>query len=90
MATILTAQAQDGWDHLPDGNVKANPWIYSSPCFYAFEAGRRMWVMGMTRPTKATMGRGDSVNLWTAANRFKATFPGDDLGREVLVERLST
>lgn len=88
MATILTEPAQAGYDPTTDGTIKPNPYLFSSPSFYAFEAGRRMWAMGFTRPIKATMGRGYTVNLWTASNQFKATFPGDSDLRQTIVTRL--
>lgn len=88
MATILTEPAQAGYDPTADGTIKPNPHLFSSPSFYAFEAGRRMWAMGYLRPVKATMGRGYSVNLWTADNQFRATFPGDDDMRRITVERV--
>ena len=53
------------------------PYIHSSPLFYAHWAGALLALQGASRPVKATMGRGYSVNIWTVANRYRAHFKDD-------------
>jgi len=52
----------------------ANPLLRSSPGWMGYEAGMTLARKGFTVPTKVTMGRGYSVNVWTAANRFRVGF----------------
>jgi hypothetical protein len=66
----VTRAAQHGWD---EPGLR-NPHHMTSAEGMAFSAGRSMNSSGYTRPTRATMGRGYTVNVETAANRFKATF----------------
>lgn len=92
MATTITTPTIEGYDasaaNAAGGPESRNPHMCSSPNWFAFHAGRRLWTLGMTRPIKATMGRGYSVNVWTAASRFKVSFPGDDFIRDIVVDRI--
>lgn len=77
----LTQEAQNGWLNQAQVNTYGgkldNPHIYSSACWYAYESGAAFYLKGYTQPTKATMGRGHSVNVQTVANDFVVKFPGD-------------
>lgn len=78
MATVLTTQAIEGYRH-EDGNE--NRYIATSPAWYGFRAGKALRDYGVSAPVKATMGRGSTVNLWTAATRFRVTL--EDYGERV-------
>ena len=71
MASNLTPQAIEGWraHYAP-----TNPYLFSSPNWYAWEAGQALHRTGRCVPTKASMGRGYSVNVETVASRFHIWF----------------
>ena len=87
MATNLIEYARDGFFSRLENTT--NPHMYSSACWYAWEAGRALDHSGRTKPVKATMGRGYSVNLKTAANEFKAIFHGSQSFTTVTIERVN-
>lgn len=77
----LSQEAQNGWldrCQRPSGEELDNAHIPTSPAWYAYEAGAAMAARGFTMPTKARMGRGYSVNVETAATRFRVTFDKAD------------
>lgn len=63
-ANSLTDEARAGYY----GNE--NPWLYSSPAWYAHALGRYMHDTGRSIPTDVRMGRGDSIR----ANNMRFTF----------------
>lgn len=71
MTTTITTEAQAGFD---DGATRTNQHLFSSAAWMAHEAGNALYNRGFTRPVKATMGRGYSINIWTAANQFIVRF----------------
>jgi hypothetical protein len=71
-ATALTAYYNDG---LP------NPHLFSSPMWFAFEAGVHMRETGASGPRKVKMSRGYSVRAETAANTFILRFTGQAFER---------
>lgn len=58
-------------------NVATVPFLYSSPNWMLFMAGKQLRDMGDI--TSASMSRGYSVKLQTAANDFLVTFDKHDL-----------
>ncbi len=70
MATVITEAARSGYRD----PTNKNPFLESSPAWYGFEAGREHRRSGRTEITKATMGRGYSVNLETQSTRLVAQF----------------
>lgn len=86
--TDVTQAAQEGYDPTPDLSIKRCPYLFSSPSFYAFHAGQRLWALGKGRPVKATMGRGYSVNVSTDAARFSVRFEGDADLRHIVVTEI--
>lgn len=43
------------------GELSSNPFIYSSPSFYAFELGKHFARSGRPAPRDVRMSRGDSI-----------------------------
>jgi hypothetical protein len=88
MATVITEEAQAGYSksHPRTYEEGRNPYLHSSPAWMGWEAGAALGRAAYTKPIKATMSRGYSVNVWTAANRFRVTFDSTFIPR---VERLS-
>lgn len=89
MATELTDNARAGWETAgPVWGVDrgTNPHLHSSACWFGFEAGKALGKAGYTKPIKATMGRGYTVNVWTAVNRFRVAFNGSSPAIERLGE----
>jgi hypothetical protein len=54
-ARNLTAPARDGY------TGTANPYLYTSPNYYAHALGAYMLASGRTAPRDVRMGRGDSI-----------------------------
>lgn len=59
----LTNEAQAGYGGL------ANPYLATSPSWYAFELGAKLSVNCRDKPTGVRMGRGDSI--WSNGVRWK-------------------
>jgi hypothetical protein len=71
-ATALAAYYNEGM---------TNPHLFSSPMWFAFEAGVHMRQHGATGPRKVKMSRGYSVRAETAANTYVLRFTGRDFER---------
>lgn len=62
MPTILTAEAQEGWDDLTEPAAAAScPYLYSSARWHGWQVGRALRQYGHPRPKVASMSRGYSV-----------------------------
>lgn len=72
MSDEITAACQAGYDG--GRTAEPNPHYQTSTLGNAYDAGRRLFCHGYTRPTRCTNGRGHSVTVWTAANRFRVRF----------------
>jgi hypothetical protein len=83
MATDLTAECKAGYDATPDTRP---PFLFSSPSWFAFRAGRE--VRGMSGIKRCRMGRGYTVNIETmGGNKVVVSFAKYDL-TTVTVTRL--
>ena len=60
------------------------PFIFSSDCWLAWEAGYEMAMRGFSRPIKARKSRGYLMVLQTAANEIKIGFQGADLSKRII------
>lgn len=74
MAIDLTEAARSGYQSASALSYEGNIFLASSPAWYGWHAGHALRASGRTPPVKATMGRGYSVNIETAATRFVAKF----------------
>ena len=84
MADNLTAAAVGGYQCEANNTGYANPFLQCSPNWFAYEAGAALARTGRCQPVKASMGRGYTVNVATAATRFVAKF---DATNRVTLER---
>lgn len=82
MKIILTDHAIKGYH---DETGEDCGYMPTSPNWYGYRAGKALRERGVSAPKKATMGRGCTVNIWTASTRFCVIFDKDDAGR---VERI--
>lgn len=67
--TRLLTACMEGYSSGPG----ASPYITTSPNDYAWRVGRYMAKHGITAPVACWAGRGDRVNVHTAANEYVAT-----------------
>lgn len=74
MTTIITDAARNGYSDAARGYDHPVPYIAATPAWYGSHAGKALHARGSLSPVKATMGRGHSVNIETAATRFVAKF----------------
>lgn len=64
--------------------ITVEPYLFSSPCWIAYRAGKEMAMSGRTRPVKVTMSRGYSVRMETASGiEFVALFDKDLTGCKI-------
>lgn len=61
-AKDLTAQALEGFNSPDTDAVTPNPYLYSSPSWFAFEVGKYLFRTGRTSPHGVRMGRGYQVH----------------------------
>lgn len=77
MATDLTKEAQEGRSVVA-GAAKANPYLFSSPCWMAWEAGYEL--RGMSDIISVHSSRGYSVRVATReGGAFRIRFEGKKL-----------
>lgn len=58
---------------------EANPHLWSSPAWLAFEAGRAVNASGLLAVVGARMGRGYSVTVRTTVSDYRIRFVGTEL-----------
>jgi hypothetical protein len=77
VATDLTTQATEGY------HGAVNPYLYSSPSWYAWEVGSYFLRSGRATPYNVRMGRGYTIHC--SGMLFKFT---DDSAQEFTIERI--
>lgn len=90
MATDLTQECIKGYRNADKtdwrDNAPANPFLWSSDSWLAFEAGEHMGRNGLTVPARVTKSRGYSVKVRTIGGTdflYRAT--GDNLSDRELI-----
>ena len=84
MATNLTQECIDGYKNADQTDWRdtapANPFIWSSAAWMAFEAGEALGRHGVTAPRMASKSRGYSVKIRTQGGAdYLYRLHGDDL-----------